>query len=447
MDDKLPRKSLGGKRQDLSMRLGSEQLEQSEVKNSMFQLLFQLVGSPRGVVLSTCMKRLPAIIGVDLVRIVLRDDEAGKDFLQFDDDQGLEQNERLDISSGIAGLAYAKKTYINVKDAANFPNFNLKTDLGDSGVKNPGKWQKPGLLAFPIPKTAELQFGVLVAAKAAGEFDENEIEMVAWLCVLLGQVLAQSEGVATLESHVTLMETAAQEAIGLARLGWEVQDPHFWLRSFKSQIAQVILVHRRVPGGPFLLYCTCCDISREAVSMTCFPLKGLCQKLVLESADNPILVDEAEREPGLDREVDLGGSDFEGKTAVMLVPVKSGGRDDRVIAILMVSSTATPYTLAHVKMFQAMSYQVKGGLVKVLKGWEEDDSGSYNQSYLDSDLLNPQIKEVSAEISEESVVVEEPSELVQVKEVSQESVVVEESEDMLYEYSKSGIEKMLHLSR
>ena len=51
----------------------------------------------------------------------------------------------------------------------------------------------------------------------------------------------------------------------------------------------------------------------------------------------------------------------------------------------MVASTERVYTAVHRKLLMAMTNHIQGALTKLLHSWEQDETGSYKDSFIMSD--------------------------------------------------------------
>lgn len=474
----------------------------AERRLAALQVLFQISGKDRTGVCGTMVAKMAGVLQAEMCRVLIVDEQAGQEFMQFNEVQELK--ERVPVSEGVAGHTLKTKTLVHVKDTAECAFFNPDVDLGEDFQSRhlPSSDKPPPILAAPIPNPEGHILGVILLARIGRGFTEAEEQELVWLSVLLGQKLHETYQLENLDSQLALAESISNDAFYLAEHGCEVHDPTFWMKSFRSQIAQVVLVHRREGGiGPKLLYCNCSDITKEEVEMKCFALRGLCKRMIESRMHDPWLVTHAEAEPGMDREVDLGSSEYEGKTSLILVPIirdpndpnmpgpvkvpqpaptaqvdddwghdsnssgnagseKAGrrgkaGEDDEdldefdesssVMAIIIVGSTVREYVPAHASMMQVMSLYIRDGLSKVLTSWREDPHEGFNLSYLQSDDLkqpSEHSEDLDKHVQDVDIEIDQSQE-----DMSPDSSREERppEQDMLYGYSKSGIAKMLHL--
>jgi len=148
---------------------------------------------------------------------------------------------------------------------------------------------------------------------------------------------------------------------------------------------QIALVHREEEEVEPLLYCISSDASKDEVSMITFPCTGRHGWMLGKRDGEPWVCEHAEEVRGLDRRIDLGGSEWVGKTSLMLVPVmERKEQDPQVMAIVMAASTKTVMHETHAMLMKAMAMAVRDQIRELLDGWKRDEKKIFKQSFVRS---------------------------------------------------------------
>ena len=237
-------------------------------------------------------------------------------------------------------------------------------------------WRTARVMCVPVLVSTGDAVAMVLLARAGNQsdFSAEETDFASWLAVLLGRVVEDSDGGSRLEAQLTIAEDAATHllgflqanaadgggAVGVAdggKLG-DVLDPYFWMGCFRSETALIAIVHPPSASGrsgspgeeESRLWCTSCDASKQGVSMVCHALRGVCGSMVVRGDGVARRFEDALSVSEVDRAVDLAGSEFEGRTSLLIVPVM--GAWGGVAGVVGVSSTSTVYSGLHLVLLQ-----------------------------------------------------------------------------------------------
>ena len=367
--------------------VASENKNVLQLKSDGMHLLHQLFGlSPRQMCIDLS-RRLPVALQSELARVFIVDSASDSLLFYYEDGHG-EGEERFTSEGAQASVAFEimrQKRYIHVPSVSTSNIVNPLVDLGSS-VSRQAKWTNSGqILGLPVANnTGDLEM-VVIIGRVSAPFSQLEIQALSWIAVTLGNVLHHNKLLANSQQQIDLLDIIAENAMILGSKGCEVQDPRFWMAAFDAQVAQITLVHQDQASNVPLLYCNCCDTSKDEVSMTCYQLRGKHRDMVNHPNGQPWWSEHAETEISLglvDKDVDLGSSEWIGRTSVMLVPImrkqaarvvmqssedlvieveEGRGFEEKVAAIIMVASTERVYGAAHRKMLMAMAGHLRPG--------------------------------------------------------------------------------------
>mmetsp|Transcript_20307 Transcript_20307/g.67787 ORF Transcript_20307/g.67787 Transcript_20307/m.67787 type:complete len:577 (-) Transcript_20307:253-1983(-) len=414
-------------------------------KVQILYLVNQTIGMQRHAMSLKIAAKLPAIIGAHAAHLAWVDAKTNE-FLEFPDGDG-GRVKFVDVrEGGIAAEALRKKSLVQVKDEGTIDGSLGPFDLEVGGSEH----SRSEVLCVPILDNSTTPCALLTIGSNAERFSESDVETTEWLAVLLGNVMHHNEQLYVKQDQLALVLRIASHAVTLFQQGCVVEDPRFWMSAFDAQIAQIALVHREEEEVEPLLYCISSDASKDEVSMITFPCTGRHGWMLGKRDGEPWVCEHAEEVRGLDRRIDLGGSEWVGKTSLMLVPVmERKEQDPQVMAIVMAASTKTVMHETHAMLMKAMAMAVRDQIRELLDGWKRDEKKIFKQSFVRSrefeDSASP-MSQLEEEMSEQSLHLDLTS-LADFSPRIEESSSPREAmpQDNIYAYSKAGIAKMLDM--
>jgi hypothetical protein len=322
------------------------------------------------------------------------------------------------------------------------------------------QWCTGRAVCVPVLGSSGTALAILLVARKGfdSDFNSEEVELLAWLAVLLGRVVEDSDDRSSLEGAIAVAGAGADQVVQflLDRPGvGEGLDPHFWMACFRSETAQIAVVYHGPGETEERLYCTSGDVSREGVAMICRPLRGLCRRIVIQGSSNAHLFPDVLLEAEVDRGVDLAGSEFGGRTALMLVPVMGLGDSGKVVAIVGISSTVLVYSPLHLALLRALTLILQQQILALVCAWDADPARSFEANFIPSQEI------VAAEAAATTAAIASTAAAAVIGETAgiapcdgnyesksnQEEDLEDGSADMLYSYSRRSINKMIDLEQ
>ena len=327
--------------------------------------------------------------------------------------------------------------------------------LEDLGVDpaDAEQWRTGRVVCVPVLGSSGTALAVLLVARNGfqTDFNSEEAELLAWLAVLLGRVVEDSDERRSLEGAIAVAAAAADKVVQVLLDGpgvGEGLDPHLWMACFHSETAQIAVVYHGPNETQERLYCTSSDVSRDGVAMICRPLSGLCRRIALQGNSNAHLFSDVLSEAEVDTGVDLAGSDFGGRTALLLAPVMGPGDVGKVVAIVGVSSTVMVYGPLHLALLRALTLVLERQILALVRAWDSDPTRSFEANFVPSQEI---AAAAAAAAAAASAIVETSGTLPGVgnhDSTSDEDTDFEDGgEKMLYSYSRRSIDKMIDLEQ
>jgi hypothetical protein len=328
--------------------------------------------------------------------------------------------------------------------------YHVSEDLGVDPA-DAEQWRTGRVICVPVLGSSGTALATLLVARngSQADFKSEEAELLAWLAVLLGRVVEDSDERRSLQGAIAVAAAAADKVVQVLLNGpgvGEGLDPHLWMACFHSETAQIAVVFRGQNKTEERLYCTSSDVSREGVAMICRPLSGLCRRIALQGNSNAHLFSDVLSEAEVDRGVDLAGSDFGGRTALLLAPVIGPGDAGKVVAIVSVSSTVMVYGPLHLALLRALTLVLERQILALVRAWDSDPTRSFEANFIPSQEIAAAAAAAAASaIAETSGTVPGAGNH---DSTSDEETDFEDGGDkMLYSYSRRSIDKMIDLEQ
>ena len=328
---------------------------------------------------------------------------------------------------------------------------DLGVDAADAEL-----WSTGRAVCVPVLGSSGTALAVLLVARigSQADFSSAEAELLAWLAVMLGRVVEDSDERSSLEGAIAVAAAAADQVVHylLDKPGvGERLDPHHWMACFRSETAQIAIVYHGPGKTEDRLYCTSSDVSREGVAMICRPLSGLCRRIALQGSSDAHLFSDVLMETEVDRGVDLAGSEFGGRTALLLVPVMGQEDAGRVVAIVGISSTIMDYGPLHLALLRALTLLLKHRILALVSTWDADPARSFEANFVPSkEIAAAEAASAAAAVAAAAAAEgidgtsgTAPGAGIYGSKRNSDEDLEDGGKDMLYNYSRRSVDKMI----